>query len=348
MRKLKRFEIRRWLEQGQPERASEGPAPAGDLERLLARYVRGRVTRPDTTLDELGLTSLDRVELTMALEDRARVTLSETAVAEARTVGDLQGLAERAAETGAAREAFSFPVWNRWAPVSLVRNVSQRTWILPLVSLFARPQVEGREHLRALEGPVVFASNHQSHFDTPVILKALPGRWRRAVAVAMGKEFFDPHFFPRRHTFGEYLTTTVLYYLAASFFNAFPLPRREPGARETLRYMGELATDGGSILIFPEGHRTKRGEIHQFQPGVGLLAAKLRLPVVPVRLEGLDRVLHQTWRWPRRGDVRVTFGAPLVLEGDDYVALAQRVQEAVVALRPQPLGASARAPEAAA
>jgi hypothetical protein len=58
------------------------------------------------------------------------------------------------------------------------------------------------------------------------------------------------------------------------------------------------------------------------------------LPVVPVRLEGVERVLHHTWRWPRRGTVRVTFGAPLVLEGDDYAALARRVQDAVVAMGP--------------
>jgi 1-acyl-sn-glycerol-3-phosphate acyltransferase len=91
-------------------------------------------------------------------------------------------------------------------------------------------------------------------------------------------------------------------------------------------------TGGFSILIFPEGLRTERGEINTFQPGVGLLGSKLRLPVVPVRIEGADRVLHHTWRWPRRGTVRVTFGAPLPLDGDDYAALAGRVQHAVVML----------------
>ena len=118
--------------------------------------------------------------------------------------------------------------------------------------------------------------------------------------------------------------------------------------RQTLRYMGELATDGVSILIFPEGHRTEHGEIKTFQPGVAMIASKLGLPVVPVRLEGVERVLHHTWRWPRRGDVRVTFGAPLLLEGDDYVALAQRVQEAVVALQPLPVDTPRPASDAAA
>src|SRR5581483_7723230 len=332
MRKLKRFEIRRWVEEGPPVRSFD--AAGGDVvERVLEKYVKGHAVTPDMTLDELGLTSLDRIELTMALEDRARVTLSEAAVSEARTIADLRRLTEDAPQTDVlAEEAFAFPRWNRWRVVRFVRTVSQRTWILPLAHLFFRLEVDGREHLRVLEGPVVFASNHQSHFDTPVILSALPTRWRRGVAVAMWKEFFDAHFRPAGRTRRERLTTSLLYYLVAAFFNAFPLPQTEPGARDTLRYMGELATDGCSILIFPEGTRTERGEIGRFQPGVGLIASKLHLPVVPVRLEGVDRVLHHTWRWPRFGRVRVSFGAPMALEGEDYQALARRVEDAVVAL----------------
>jgi 1-acyl-sn-glycerol-3-phosphate acyltransferase len=168
------------------------------------------------------------------------------------------------------------------------------------------------------------------------------------IAVAMWKEYFDAHFLPDRHTRRERLTMSTLYYLVTCFFNAFPLPQTEPGTGQTLRYMGDLATNGMSILIFPEGSRTERGEIKPFQPGVGLIASKLHLPVVPVRLEGVEQVLHHTWHWPRRGSVRVTFGAPLVLQGGDYVALARRVQEAVVALQPLSVQTSLRAPDAAA
>jgi long-chain acyl-CoA synthetase len=349
MRKLKRFEIRRWVEEGRPERAGRQPPPAHDIERLLSKYVKDRVVKPDTTLDELGLTSLDRIELMMALEESARVTLSETAVSEARTVGDLHRLTEQAAETGVSAEAaLSFPVWTRWPVVRVVRNVSQRTWILPLAHMFFRLQVEGRDQLRALGGPVVFAANHQSHFDVPVILQALPRRFRSTLAVAMGMDFFEPYFFPEHHTRWERFTRGGLYCLAALFFIGFPLPRKEPGVRQTLRHIGELATDGFSILIFPEGHRTERGEIKEFQPGVGMIASRLHVPVVPVRLEGVDHVLHQTWRWPRRGNVRVVFGRPMALDGDDYVALAHRVEEAVVALQPLLVDMPRCAPDAAA
>ena len=74
---------------------------------------------------------------------------------------------------------------------------------------------------------------------------------------------------------------------------------------------------------------TGKGEIAPFQPGVGMIASKLGMPVVPVRIEGLDRVLHQTWKMARMGRVRIAFGAPLQLTGDDYLALAKQVEEAV-------------------
>ena len=66
--------------------------------------------------------------------------------------------------------------------------------------------------------------------------------------------------------------TSAAYYLAALVFNAFPLPQREAGARQTLRYMGELVEDGFSVLIFPEGHHTDTGEIDRFRPGIGMIA----------------------------------------------------------------------------
>jgi len=86
---------------------------------------------------------------------------------------------------------------------------------------------------------------------------------------------------------------------------------------------------GRSILIYPEGKRTDEGEINRFRPGVGMIASRLSVPVVPVRLEGLDRVLHQRWKFPKRGKARVAFGPAMSLKGNDYAALARNVEDAV-------------------
>ena len=207
--------------------------------------------------------------------------------------------------------------------------MSLPTWILPLARPFVQLEVRGLEHLAQTTGPVIFAANHQSHFDTPVILQALPARWRYRVAPAMAKEFFKAHFYPRQFGRKAWLTNSLNYYLSSAFFNAFPLPQRESGTRQTLRYIGELFADGFSLLIFPEGKRTDAGEINRFQPGIGMIASRLAVPVIPVRLQGLDRVLHQTWKFPARGPGRVTFGPPMSLKGNDYAALSRQVEEAV-------------------
>jgi long-chain acyl-CoA synthetase len=335
-RKLKRREVKRWLEgTGGPA----GPAvPTGvTVQAVVGEFATGRQVRPDTTVDELGLSSLDRVELLMVLEERFQTTIDEAAFAAARTVGDLQTIVDATdlpagAAAHGALEPIDFPAWNRTAAARLVRRLSLPSWILPLQRLFTPIRVEGLEHLRETDGPVVFASNHQSHMDVPVILKAMPAARRYRVAPAMAKEFFRAHFFPAQHTWRQVATNRLNYYLAALFFNAFPLPQREAGTRQTLRYVGEILDGGDSILIFPEGKRTDHGEIHPFQAGIGMIGSRLDVPVVPVRIVGLDRVLHHSWSWPRRGPVVVRFGAPLRLRGDDFAALARRVEEAVRAL----------------
>jgi long-chain acyl-CoA synthetase len=327
-RKLKRREIRDWVATGAvpPTSGGHDATVAG----LVARFAGGRELTSGTTLDELGLSSLERVELMVALEERFGTTIDEAAFAAAPDLASLEQVVRQGpVRSEDAADAVEFPSWNRAWPARALRRISLPTWILPLARVFAWVRVEGLEHLRGIQGPVIFAANHQSHIDTPAILWALPARWRYRVAVAMAKEFFKAHFFPGEHTLGARMTNGLNYYLAALFFNAFPLPQRETGARETLRYIGELASDGWSVLIFPEGKRTMNGEIHPFRPGIGMIGARLGLPVVPVRLEGLDRVLHQKARMATPGPARVSFGAPLLLQGDDYAALARQVEEAV-------------------
>ena len=241
-RKLKRRAVRDWVIAG----AAPIPEQQDDsLEGLIGRYVRGRDLSSSTTLEELGLSSLERVELMVALEDKFQTRIDEAKFAEATSVEDLKRLLTQApTEDATVEEPVDFPSWNRRWPVALIRRLSLALWILPLARLFAWARIDGLEHVERLEGPVVFASNHQSHMDVPVILAALPGHVRARVAPAMAKEFFKAHFFPAGFTWRQRLTNTVNYVLAAFFFNAFPLPQREAGTRQTLRYIGDLTGDG--------------------------------------------------------------------------------------------------------
>jgi long-chain acyl-CoA synthetase len=330
-KKLKRAAIREWIASGG---ATTPVQPSGDpLAAIVARQAGREQVDAATSLEELGLSSLERVELMVTLEDRFETRIDEGAFAEARSVADLQRIVARAAASAAPpQEPVDFPAWNRRLPARALRRLSLPTWILPLARLFAWIRVEGREHLAQIDRPVIFAANHQSHMDTPVILAALPARLRYRTATAMAKEFFKPHFFPAQYSRREWFTNSLNYYLSTLFFNAFPLPQREAGARQTLRSIGDVLDSHCSVLIFPEGRRSMTGEIDRFRPGIGMIAARLNVPVVPVRITGLDKVLHPTWKMARPGRVTVTFGAPLRLAGDNYEQLAKQVEDAVRAL----------------
>ena len=249
-KKLKRQAIRDWVASGV---RPASPTTAEDpVAALIAKFAGGRSVGATTSLEDLGLSSLERVELMVALEDRLQTRVDESRFAAAKTIAEVQALLAESPTQADVPEPVDFPSWNRHPAVAVVRRLSLATWILPLARAFAWLSVEGREHLREIHGPVVFAANHQSHFDVPVILAALPGHLRKTVAPAMSKEFFKAHFFPEGQPWRQVFSRRLNYYLAAFFFNAFPLPQREAGARQTLRYIGDITADGFSVLIFPE------------------------------------------------------------------------------------------------
>ena len=325
-KKLKRAAIKQWVDAGAPPAAAGGSDP---LQSLIAKFAGARQLDGATSIEGLGLSSLERVELMVALEDQFQTRIDETKFAGARTLDELRAVLASAPEDAEVIEPVDFPSWNRAWPVRMVRRLSQATWILPLGRIFAWVRVRGLEHLEHLNGPVVFASNHQSHLDVPVILMAMPGSVRATIAPAMAKEFFKAHFFPDGFSARQVLTNRMNYYLAAFFFNTFPLPQREAGARQTLRYIGEVTGDGFSVLIFPEGVRSDTGHIKPFRGGIGMIGSRLGLPIIPIRIDGVDRVLHTSWKMAKPGPVSVTFGAPIHLSGDNYAELAMQVEQAV-------------------
>ena len=121
-------------------------------------------------------------------------------------------------------------------------------------------------------------------------------------------------------------------FLAAAtslLINGFPFSR-EGSIRPSLHYCGRLLDRGWSILIYPEGTRSTSGEIGEFKSGTGLLAVELGVPVVPIRLAGLDRVMPKGASVPRPNKVQVRIGEPLSFASGTPYAEATRVIEGAV------------------
>lgn len=194
-------------------------------------------------------------------------------------------------------------------------------FLFPALRLFAHTKVYGSENLKG-KGPHIFAANHASHMDTPLLLAALPLRLRLRVRVAAAADYF----FTRRWK-GT---------LVSILLNAFPFERKGAGCAASLAQAQQLPGTGYSLLIFPEGTRTKDGRLQSFKWGVGKLALTESVCVIPTWIEGTHAALPKGARWPRRQQIVIRFGAPLSFTpNSNPVHVAAAIEEQVRALAPQ-------------
>ncbi|HEV2752871.1 MAG TPA: lysophospholipid acyltransferase family protein, partial [Solirubrobacteraceae bacterium] len=160
----------------------------------------------------------------------------------------------------------------------------------------------GVGRLAQLEPPVLFVANHCSHMDTPLVLCALPGRWRRRTAVAAAVDYF---YVDRR-----------IAALVSLAFNTIPVRRRGGGTGD-LAHVEALLADRWSLLLYPQGTRSRESGAQPLRSGAAVLAARHGLPIVPVRVSGTRAAMPPGKSWPhRRGwrcrhPVELTFGAAI-------------------------------------
>jgi long-chain acyl-CoA synthetase len=315
---------------GAGKREVAGERPVADLiERITGRSVAG--LKGDVALDsDLGLSSLDRVELISALEDRYQVDLSETRFSAARTVGDVERMLSGEAQP---RAEYHYPGWVlRW-PVTWVRWLAHYFLMRPAMILLGWPRIEGRGNLQGVRGPVLVVCNHVGDVDVGFVQTALPARLRNRIATATGGEALEALRTPApgRGLFGR-IYDRAKWVLGVSLLNLFPLPR-EAGFRKSFAYAGEAVDRGYSVLVFPEGRHTGDGRMNPFRAGIGLLANNLGIPVVPMRIHGLFEVKQAGKKFARPWKISVRIGAPVKFAaGTDPAEIARTLQSAVEAL----------------
>jgi 1-acyl-sn-glycerol-3-phosphate acyltransferase len=237
-------------------------------------------------------------------EGRARTSEFTARVPELRE--RVPELRERGAEL--ARQYARMDVrWARCAPVRALREALMNFGLGPLIDLYTKPRVEGREIFDDLVPPVILVANHSSHLDTPTILRAMPLKWRQRTAVAAAADYF----------YKSRLTA----YGVAVLLNTVPLARKGGGlSNGATDHVDRLIHQRWNLLMFPEGTRSRNGDIGKLRSGAAVLAAQHGIPIVPIHVTGTHAAMPPGRNWPkrrpgrilsRRHPVRVRFGAPI-------------------------------------
>jgi 1-acyl-sn-glycerol-3-phosphate acyltransferase len=206
----------------------------------------------------------------------------------------------------------------QFSPVAcLAREVTARV-VGPFLGYVLRgPKVTGGQHLDELELPAIICPTHASHFDFSAMRLALGPRVRRRLSAAAAADYF---------------TASRKRWFFAAWLGSFAFKRTGQGD-DSFAIAAGLLDMGWNVLIFPEGTRSRTGEIAPFHGGAALLAMRTGHQVLPVRIVGIAAVLPKGARRPHRAPVEVRFGAPMrPLPGEHTRDFNARLEAVVRAL----------------
>lgn len=200
----------------------------------------------------------------------------------------------------------------------------------PAIFLLGWPRVTGRENLRGVRGPLLVISNHISAVDVGLIQFALPARIRHKLATATRGEALEMLRSPAPdRVWIRRIYDRLQWALGVALLNLFPLPRQS-GFRKSFAYAGEAVDHGYSVLVFPEGQHTTDGKVGKFRTGVGLLANNLRIPILPMRIDGLFEIKNAGKKFAAPGKIQVRIGKPMQFAPEsDPEEIARTLQETV-------------------
>lgn len=207
---------------------------------------------------------------------------------------------------------------HRWALrlwARAFRRIARRWTVDSHVRKFCRPfALEGAENLEGIGGPLLIVANHTSHFDTVIVLSVLPNRiYDKTAVVAAADRMYRERIKGMWHSLR---------------YNAFPITRG--GGREALAYSQWLLHHGWSLLIFPEGKRSRTGDLMPFHGGPAILALGQSVPILPMYIKGASQILPPGTRESRPAPVVVRVGKPVTFAEGTHIGEAKHIMEEAV------------------
>ena len=282
--------------------------------------------------DDLGFDSLDIIELTSAIEEKFNINADSLNITKDTSLKELKNLINNPTEEIHKIPFYSF-IYN--IIFVILRSIFQFI-LFPFISILYRRKYVGRENLKHLIHPTIFISNHVSLIDTFVILYSLPIKIRLKLTTVMSIEHhFLNYFKGTGNIFRRFFEAAGFYLFICLFLNVVPLSRTH-GFKQSLENIGSLIDKGWNILIFPEGAITIDGNIKEFEPGIGIIAKDIKVPIVPIRIDGLHDILHNgilpLGHFPKIPLVKINFGKQIkILEGT-YKGIADKLRNIVLKL----------------
>lgn len=325
-RKVKKEEVIAWVKSAHAKKTASAQEVVHEkvspIVMLLSAICGKKLNEihPDSNLSkDLHFDSLLRIELVGQIEDKFDISVDESLITHKTTVKDLEELLE-AQKVKSKTKKRKFKTWYLNPFVRYISEIC--AWILsfPIYFFYIDLKVEGLENLKDSDMPLIFMSNHISYIDAAIILRALPGKIRRKVAIAAAFDFMYQHYW-------------YIAWLLEILFNTYPFPRREEeNIKPGLDATGNMLDRGFSILIFPEGKiNDTNAKLLPLKSGAGFLAVEMDVPIVPVIIEGGAKIIPKDKILPRkRGTMTIKFGKPIKFHlGDSYIDATKKIESAM-------------------
>jgi long-chain acyl-CoA synthetase len=291
--KIKKFEVSKAVEH--PILKQKNP-----LHSLLESALRTSI-RHNVPLASVGMDSLKRMEILALIEEQYGIELNERDITPKTTAKGLENLIKKRKKIS----YYDFKLPKLHFLGEIIANLIMRIFC--------------RIHYIKTEFKGIIAANHVSAFDVPVIASSVKTKY--AVAAL-------PYIIG--------VGTTSRYHKIRGFFirhllNTYPFGR-EVGLDNSLRFTAHLLDEGYSIMIFPEGGRTTDGKMHKFKEGIGFLAVNTDAEILPVKTEGLYKILPYNKFVPKFRHVEVKTGEQFKTGKVSYFKATELIEKRVRSL----------------